>query len=203
MIQEDSFAADAEPPMDILPNHEDIDCVLPNQVIILTLAAVKISPVVHGLTLSEHLARHYAKSMVNTMDRNTKDSTSGKGGTIYEVSSYSSASDTCSIQHTAQVNAYSGATVVYQPNNGLVNNDLEVVEIVDTYCHVKVARADGQRLCLSVTTGAHVRLILSLSLPISMISLTKAAPTIRSVDIKHLIIVSMIEARFPAWSVKV
>jgi hypothetical protein len=46
--------------------------------------------------------------------------------------------------------------VVYQPNNGLVNNDIEVVEIVETYCHVKVARADGQRLFLSVTTGAHV-----------------------------------------------
>jgi hypothetical protein len=74
--------------------------------------------------------------------------------TIYEVSSYSSASDTCSIQHNAQVDAYSG---VYQPNNGLVSNDIEVIEIVDTYCHVKAARADGQRLCLSVTTGAHVR----------------------------------------------
>jgi hypothetical protein len=44
--------------------------------------------------------------------------------------------------------------VVYQPNDGLVNNDLEVVEIVDKYCHVNVA---GQRLCLSVTTGAHVQ----------------------------------------------
>jgi hypothetical protein len=156
MVQEESFAADAEPPMDILPNREDIDCVLPNQVINQTLAAVEISPAVHGLTLSEHLARHYAKSMVNMMDRNTIDSTSGKCGTIYEVSSYSSASDTCSIQHNAQVNAFSSAIVVYQPNNGLVNNDLEVVEIVDTYCHVKVAHTDGQRLRLSVMTGMHV-----------------------------------------------
>jgi hypothetical protein len=95
--------------------------------------------------------------MVNMMGQNTKDSTSGKGGTIYEVSSYFSVSDTCSIQHNVQVDAYSGAMVVYQPNNGLVNNDLEVVEIVDTYCHVKVTHADDQRLCLSVTTGAHVR----------------------------------------------
>jgi hypothetical protein len=46
MVQEESFAADAGPPMDILPNHEAIDCVLPSQVINLTLAAVEISPAV-------------------------------------------------------------------------------------------------------------------------------------------------------------
>jgi hypothetical protein len=68
----------------------------------------------------------------------------------------SNTSDTCLIQQNAQVDAYSGAMVVCQPNNGPVNNDLEVVEIVDTDCHVKVARADGQILCLSFTTGAHV-----------------------------------------------
>jgi hypothetical protein len=52
---------------------------------------------------------------------------------------------------------YSGAMVVYQPSDGLVNNDLEVIEIVNKYCHVNVARAGGQGLCLSVTTGAHVQ----------------------------------------------
>jgi hypothetical protein len=51
----------------------------------------------------------------------------------------------------------SGAMVVYQPNDGLVNNDLEVVEIVDKCCHVNVACAGGQILCLSVMTGAHIQ----------------------------------------------
>jgi hypothetical protein len=94
--------------------------------------------------------------------------------------------------------------VVHQPNDGLDNNNLEVVEISDKCCPVNVACAGGQRLCLSVTTGAHIRYIVSLTLPVSMvISLTKAAQIVQSANIKHLIIVSMIEARFPAWSVKV
>jgi hypothetical protein len=78
LVQEESFAADADPPMDILPNREAIDCVLSSQVTNLTLAAVVIFPAVHGLTLSEHLSRQYVTSMVNTMDQNTEDSTSGK-----------------------------------------------------------------------------------------------------------------------------
>jgi hypothetical protein len=211
MVQEESFAADADPPMDILPKHEAIDCVLPSLVINLILTAVEMSPAVHGLTLSEHLSRHYAKYMVNTMDRNTKDSTSGKSGAIYEVSSYrnasdtcpihpnaqvdayskplsrhnaksmvnmmdqntkdstsgksgaiyevssySNASDTCLIHPNAQVDAYSSAMVVHQPNDGLDNNDLEVAEISDKCCPVNVACAGGQRWCLSVTTGVHI-----------------------------------------------
>jgi hypothetical protein len=138
--------------------------------------------------------------MVNTMDRNTKDSTSGTSGAIHEVSSCSNAPDTCLIHPNAQVDAYSSAMVVHQPNDGLDNNDLEVVEISDECCPVNVACAGGQRLCQQVCTFG---LILSLSLPVSMISLTKAALIVQSADIKHLIIVSMIEARFPVWSVKV
>jgi hypothetical protein len=153
MVQEESFAADADPPMDILPKREAIDCVLPSLVIDLIPTAVEMSPAVHRLTLSEHLSRHYSKSMVNTMDQNTKDNTSGKSGAIYEVSSYSNASDTCPIHPNAQVDAYSSAMVA---NDGLDNNDLEVVEICDKCCPVNVACAGGQRLCLSVTTGVHV-----------------------------------------------
>jgi hypothetical protein len=114
------------------------------------ITAVEMPPAMHGLTLSKPFSRHNAKSMVNMMDRNTKDSTSGKSGAIYEVSSYSNASNTCPIHPNAQVDAYSSAMVVHQPN-------LEVVEISDKCCPVNVACAGGQRLCLSVTTGAHVR----------------------------------------------
>jgi hypothetical protein len=78
MVQEESFAADADPPMDIVPNHEAIDYFLSSQVTNLTPAAVVIFPAVHRLTFSEHLSRQYVKSMVNTMDRITEDSTSGK-----------------------------------------------------------------------------------------------------------------------------
>jgi hypothetical protein len=68
MVQGESFTAtDADPPMDILPKREAIDCVLPSLVIEPILTAVEMSPTVHGLTLSEHLFRHYAKSMVNTI----------------------------------------------------------------------------------------------------------------------------------------
>jgi uncharacterized protein (UPF0212 family) len=158
-----------------------------------------MSPAVHRLTLSEHLSRHYAKSMVNMMDQNTKDSTSGKSG-ANEVSSHSNASDTCPIHPNAQVDAYSSAMVVHQPNDGLDNNDLEAVEISDKCCPVNVVDKDCVFLSRQVCTFG---LILSLSLPVSMISLTKAALIVWSANIKHLIIVSMIEARFPAWSVKV
>jgi hypothetical protein len=41
-----------------------------------------MSPTMHGLTSSKPLSRHNAKSMVNMMDRNTKDSTGGKSGAI-------------------------------------------------------------------------------------------------------------------------
>jgi hypothetical protein len=89
-------------PMDILPKREAIDCVLPSLVINLIPTSVKMSPAMHRLTFSKPLSRHNAKSMVNTMDRNTKDSTSGKIGAIYEVSSNSNASDTCLIHPNAQ-----------------------------------------------------------------------------------------------------
>jgi hypothetical protein len=122
------------------------------------------------------------------MDQNTKDSTSGKSGAIYEVSSYSS--DTSSIHHNAQVDLdpYSSAMVVYQPNDGLVNNDLNVVDISDKCCPVNVARAGGQRLCLSVTTGVHICVDPVIVLPVSMISLTKTALIVWSIDMKHLIL---------------
>jgi hypothetical protein len=45
MVQEESFAADADPPIDILPNREAIDCVLSSQVTNPTLAAVVIFPI--------------------------------------------------------------------------------------------------------------------------------------------------------------
>jgi hypothetical protein len=82
---EESFAADADPPMDILPNREAIDCVLPSLVINLIPTAVEMSPAMHGLTFSKPLSRHNAKSMVNMMDQNTKDSTSGKGCTCIKI----------------------------------------------------------------------------------------------------------------------
>ena len=157
MVQEDTLADDADSPMDILPNREAIDCVLSSQMINPTPAAVEISPAVQGLTLNGLLSRQYVKSMVNTMDWNTKDSTSGKSSAICEVPSYSSASGMCSIHCNAQVDAYSGAMVVYQPNDGLVNKDLDVVEIVDKSCSVNVACSDGHSLCLSVMTGARIQ----------------------------------------------
>jgi hypothetical protein len=185
IVQEDTLADDADSPMDILPNCEAIDCVLSAQVINPTPAAVEISPAVQGLTLDGHLftkmifptpaavefslseqgmtfsellSSQYVKSMVNTMDWNTNDSTSGKSSAICEFSSYSSGSNTCSIHCNAQVDAYSGAMVVCQPNDGFViNKDLDVVEIVDKSCSVNVVCSDGQSLCPSGKTGAHVQ----------------------------------------------
>jgi len=122
-----------------------------------TPTAVEFSLSEQGLTFSELLSSQNVKSMVNTMDWNTNDSTSGKSSAICECSSHSSASNTCSIHCNAQVDAYSGAMVVYQPNDGLVNKDLDVVEIVDKSCSVNVACSDGHSLCLSVMTGAHVQ----------------------------------------------
>jgi hypothetical protein len=57
IVQEDTFAADANPPMDTLPNRQSIDSLASNQLIIPPPAAVKISPAVQGVTLNGSLSR--------------------------------------------------------------------------------------------------------------------------------------------------
>jgi hypothetical protein len=201
---EESFAADADPPMDILPNREAIDGVLPSLVINLIPTAVKMSPAMHGLIFSKPLYRHNAKSMVNTMDRNTKDSTSGK------LVLFMKFHPIVMLPTHARFNLVlkSMCTVVpwlcTNPMMVLSTMILKLLRLVTNVAlsmlHVQV---DKDCVLLSRQVCTFV-LILSLSLPVSMvISLTKAALIVQSADIKHLIIVPMIEARFPAQSVKV